>query len=95
MYQLEIRNKEVQKELLELDERLYSSEHLQNIQNKAKEIFDLENLLESIMYYHLLRLSKIYLVAPYISELEYEGMRELISSIIKRDKWDILKKFNE
>ncbi|MDR9749290.1 hypothetical protein [Paenibacillus taichungensis] len=94
-YQAETRDEKIQEYLSNIDEEIYSSEHLQNIQNKAKEVFDLENPLEKIIYNHLIRIAQIYLVAPNISEIDYLRMREMINKIIQYDKWDILQKFNE
>ncbi|WP_225340556.1 hypothetical protein [Lysinibacillus capsici] len=94
LYQLNFNNNnEIERHLKELDDKLSSQEQYKRIEDKAKEILNTENPLESVIYNELINLCKIYLVAPLVTTKEYGKIQDFIEESMQKDKWDILREF--
>ncbi len=94
LYQLEFeKNQEIEEHIKELDDKLISLEQFRKIDDKAKQILDLENPTEKMLYANLITLSKINFIAPHVSTKELANIKEFIEQSIQKDKWEILREF--
>ncbi|MCM3569352.1 hypothetical protein [Neobacillus mesonae] len=92
----DLTNKDViESELKDIDENITSSERFKLIEEKAKQILNMEDPFEGLIYNSLIHLLKIYLVTPYVSMKESREIMDFIEKAMEKDKWDILREFNQ
>lgn len=85
---------EADKILTDIDEAIFNMRRFQVIKEKAEKILDLDDPIESVIYFDLLKICNCYFVSPEVSKDEYQNIIAFIESIIANDMWDILGKFN-
>lgn len=79
--------------LSEMDAAVGNDERLMQIAQKAKEIFDLSDPHEHLMYISTLRQAAVYYAAPYVSEEDYARTVKFVETVMSDTKWDLLQKF--
>lgn len=79
--------------LSELDAVVGNDERFKQIEQKAREVFNLNDPYEKLMYINVIRQAKTYYAAPYVSEKDYERTVKFVEYLMADTKWELLQKF--
>lgn len=95
MYDIQIKaGTDAEAELCRISKIISDDEKFKELCNKAKEILDLKDPREAIMYNDIIRLSASYYLMPALDKEDSQKIVKFTESAIAQDKWDILCKFN-
>lgn len=81
------------KDLVEMDIAIGNQERFKEILKKAKQVFDLHDPYENIMFNNVIKQAMACYAMPYVSENDYVQMVRFIESAMAENKWDLLDKF--
>lgn len=94
VYETEIDpSSEMGKKITETDAVVGNEKRIQEIAEKAKEVFNLDDPYEVIMYNSIMKQAMAWYAAPYVTEEDYAQTVKFIESAMASTKWDILAKF--
>ncbi len=73
-----------------MDQMISNDAKFKEIGVKARQILNLEDTIEALIYTSLMNMCKIYFLAPQVSKEDYKRALEYTEKVIAKNKWDIL-----
>jgi len=96
IYNFEVKSEdEVFNRIEKLDKEILNEAKYKEIEEKAKNILNLDDPYEYIIYQGLISLSKSFYIKPILSSVDYEITKKFIEESIAMDMWDLLSVFWE